>query len=310
MPRFSLIGVFKLLRPINLVVVALTQGLIYYRIILPAFQLEGLTGALTPRRFSVLCLVTLIVTASGYIVNDLRDVRIDAINKPGKNQIERLGIGNIQWLYAALILLGFLFSLELAMRMDERPLLFIYPMAVGALALYSVRLKQLPLVGNLLVASFCAGVPALLVLAERSTLRRLLEVNPGLGYDVLRICVLFMVFAFIATLLRELVKDMEDLKGDATEGRRTLPVLLGVTTSRRLALLLGGLVILFMLIPVLLGWTTFLAPPILTCMGLLLLLVIAILIQLMRARQPNDFHRLSTQLKFLLLGGLGLLIFF
>lgn len=301
----------RLVRFQNLVVVALTQILIYYRIILPALDAEGIEGVLRPWKFFELCLVTLAITASGYLINDLRDVRIDAINHPGKNMVLKLGAANVQWLFGAMVFVGYLFSLLLAFRLGERQLLFIFPLAIGVLALYSATLKSIPFIGNLLVALYCAGVPGILVLTEREALADLIAVNPVLGLDTLRVCLLFMIFAFVATLLRELVKDLEDLRGDKQEGRLTVPVLLGVATSRKLAVVLGIMVIVSILFPVFLGWPAFVQPPMLICIGLLLLALIVIVYQLTRANQHvEDYRKLSLQIKFLLVGGLGLLIFF
>ena len=310
MMPLPLFDFFRLVRLQNLLVVALTQLLIYYRVILPALGAEGIAGVLRPWKFFELSLVTLAITASGYLINDLRDVRIDAINHPGKNMVLKLGRANVQWIFGATLFVGYLFALLLAFRLGERRLLFLFPLAVGTLALYSVTLKRLPFIGNLLVALYCAGVPGILVLTERRALGQLLDVNPPLGIDTLRVCLLFMAFAFVATLLRELVKDLEDLRGDQQEGRRTLPVLLGVTTSRRLAVVLGGMVVVSILSPIFLGWPAFLQPPMLLCIGLLLLGILAILLQLLRARRQVDYHKLSLQIKLLLVGGLGLLIVF
>ncbi|MBB4078559.1 4-hydroxybenzoate polyprenyltransferase [Lewinella aquimaris] len=310
MSPLPILDFFRLIRLQNLLVVALTQILVYYRIILPALDVEGIEGVLRPWKFFELCLVTLAITASGYLINDLRDVRIDAINRPGKNMVLKIGRHNVQWLFAAMVFVGYLFALLLALRLHELQLLFIFPLAIGILALYSATLKKLPFVGNLLVALYCAGVPGILVLTERRALSALIDLNPSLGLDTVRVCILFMAFAFVATLLRELVKDLEDIRGDRQEGRRTLPVLLGVATSRRLALVLGIMVILSILSPVFLGWPAFMQPPMLICIGILLLAITAILLQLARARQQVDYHQLSMEIKFLLIGGLGLLIFF
>ena len=310
MSPLPLLDLFRLVRLQNLLVVALTQLLVYYRIILPALDAGGIAGVLSPWKFFELCLVTLSITASGYLINDLRDIRIDAINHPGKNMVLKMGRSNVQWIFAANIFVGYLFALLLAFRLDERPLLFLFPAAVSVLAAYSVSLKRLPFVGNFLVALYCAGVPGILVVTERRALGQLIELNPALGMDTLRVCLLFMAFAFVATLLRELVKDMEDLRGDRQEGRQTLPVLLGITTSRRLAVVLGIMVIFSILSPIFLGWPAFLQPPMLICIGLLIVAILVILLQLMRAQHQVDYHKLSLQIKMLLVGGLGLLIFF
>jgi 4-hydroxybenzoate polyprenyltransferase len=310
MARIPVFDFVRLFRVQNLLVVALTQLLVYYRVILPALETEGIQGVLGPWKFFELCLVTLVITASGYLINDLRDVRIDAINHPGKNRVLKLGKPNVQYLFASLVFVGYLFSLLLALRLNERQLLVLFPLAVGMLALYSVVLKRVPFVGNLLVALYCAGVPGILVVTERRAIGELIAANPGLGVDALRVCLLFMAFAFVATLLRELVKDLEDIRGDRQEGRQTLPVMFGMKTSRWVAIMLGVMVIVSILSPIFLGWPAFMQPPMLVCIAVLLFIVVLIVAQLFRARQQVDYRKLSLQLKLLLIAGLGLLIFF
>ncbi|MTB52980.1 UbiA family prenyltransferase [Lewinella sp. W8] len=310
MVNSPIIDFFRVVRLPNLLVVALTQVLVYYRIILPALAAENVANALSYWKFTELCIVTLMITASGYLINDLRDVRVDEINRPGTNPVSRLGASMVMWFYAVSLLGGFLVSLLLAFRLDQRALLWIFPVAFIVLTLYSSVLKRIPFLGNFIVATYCAAVPGILILAERNALNELLLKNPELGANTLRISVLFMVFAFVATLLRELVKDLEDIRGDREIGRRTLPVLLGVSASRRLAVVLGVMVLIAILSPVFLGWPAFMHPPMMVCIGLLLLTLVWIIVQIARAKAKVDYHRLSTHLKLFLLGGLGLLIFF
>ncbi|SEQ96108.1 UbiA family prenyltransferase [Neolewinella agarilytica] len=310
MSNYPIIPVLRLLRFPNLLVVALTQALVYYRIIQPALESIGVTGVLNKWKFFELCSVTLMITASGYLVNDLQDVKTDEINRPGTNPISVLGRDGVSWVYALMLLGGFIVSQLLAYRLDERELLWIFPVAIGMLSVYSTGMKKVPILGNFLVAAYCAGVPGILLLAERKGMLQLIETNPELGYNCLRIVLLFMAFAFLATLLRELVKDMEDLRGDREVGRRTIPVMWGIPASQKIGILLGVMVIVAILFPIFLGWPAFLAPPMLACIGVLLLALIYVMIQLWRAREPKDYHRLSTVLKFFLLGGLGLLALF
>lgn len=308
MSRLPLGALWRAFRSPNLLVVALTQGLVYFKVLRPALDAAGLEGVLTLWKLTELVLATVFITASGYLVNDLHDERIDRVNRPGTNPVERLGRPTVAWLYAGCVLGGYLLSLLLAFRLNERVLLWIYPLAVGTLAVYSTSFKRIPALGNLLVAAYCAGVPGVILLAERAAVRSLFALDAAAGQSVIRIVALFMGFAFIATLLRELVKDLEDLRGDRDGGRHTLPVLLGTPASRALALALGAVVILAILSPVLLGWPAFLTTPLLICIGGLVLALTYCLFRLVRAREPRDYHRVSTQLKLVLLLGLGLLV--
>lgn len=310
MSSYPVLDVLKVLRFPNLLVVAATQLLVYYKVLVPAFRAENIIGVLTTWKLFELVAVTLLITASGYLINDIQDAKTDQINRPGTNPVSRLGQDTVTWFYAGAVLAGFLVSQLLAYRLDERHLLWIFPLAVGALAIYSVSLKRLPALGNFVVALYCAGVPGIILLAERSAVAQLVASNHELGSNALRITLLFMLFAFLATLLRELVKDLEDLRGDREVGRRTIPVMLGSGWSRRLGLALGLLVIVAILAPVLLGWAAFLERPLLLCIGVLILAIFYIVVRLQRAREPREYHALSTQLKLVLLGGLGLLLFF
>ena len=238
MSSYPVLDVLKVLRFPNLLVVAATQLLVFYRVLQPAFQQEGIANVLTPWKLFELVLITLLITASGYLINDLQDVTTDGINRPDTNPVERLGHTTVMWFYGVCILSGFMISQLLAYRLGERHLLWIFPLAVGMLSIYSIGMKRVPVLGNVMVAVYCAGVPGILLLAEREGVRQLISTNPELGANALRVSVLFMVFAFVATLLRELVKDLEDIRGDREVGRRTIPVMWGVSLSHKLGILL------------------------------------------------------------------------
>lgn len=310
MSDYPILPILRLLRFPNLIVVGLTQWLVYFRVLEPALNAEGIAGVLTPWKFVEIMLVTLMITASGYLVNDLHDEDIDAINRPGTNPIKELGRDAVMWAYGVMLLGGFLVSLLLAFRLGERDLLWIFPLAIGLLAVYSTNMKRIPFLGNFLVAAYCAGVPGILLLAERTAVTELFSLNPSLGMSVIQVCLLFMAFAFLATILRELVKDLEDLEGDAASGRRTIPVLLGVTNSRWLALVFGLLVVAAILTPVLMGWQALLSLRLLGLGGVLILALVYILYLFYRAREHREYHHVSTLLKVFLLGGLGLLALF
>jgi len=310
MSGYPYLAVVKVLRTPNLLVVALTQLLVFYRILLPAFAAEGIASTLTDWKLVELISVTLLITASGYLINDIQDVKTDSINRPGTNPIAQLGENTVMWYYAICVFVGFMISQILAYRLGERDLLLIYPLAVGMLSIYSTGMKRVPVLGNVLVALYCAGVPGIILLAERSGVRALIAANPDAGANALRVCLLFMIFAFVATLLRELVKDLEDLRGDREVGRRTIPVMWGASRSRLFGIVLGLMVFFAILSPIFFGWPAFMAPPMLGCIIVLLIGLLYILFQLYRAETVPDYHRLSSQLKLFLLGGLGLLAFF
>ena len=300
----------RLLRLPNLLVVALTQYLVAYHILQPAFTAYDITPVLSVWKFVELTLVTVLITASGYVINDLQDEELDSINRPGTNPIKELGREQVYWYYAAMLLVGFLVSQLLAFRLGERHLLWIYPVAISILGLYSAYLKKLPLLGNVLVALYCAGVPGIILLAERNGLSQLFTAAPRLARDSLFICLLFMVFALLATLLRELVKDLEDYRGDLAVGRKTIPVLWGIPFGRSVAVALSVVVAAAIAAPFFTGWAVINRPSLLITSGLLVTALLFIAAQIIRAREQRDYHRISTELKVVLFAGLLLLVLF
>ena len=300
----------KLVRLPNLVVVAATMVLVAYHIVHPALVANGIAPVLHWTKFVEICLIILIVTASGYVINDLQDQEIDKINRPGTNPVAELGPDLVYWFYGFIVLAGFLVSTLLAFRLNERHLLWVYPVHTSILAIYSVYFKKKPLLGNLLVALYCAGVPAVILIAERHSLRKLSAAAPDVYGETLSICFLFMAFAFLATLLRELVKDLQDYEGDAALGRKTIPVMWGTSFSRGLAIGLAILVAIAILLPVLFAWPAFLQPALIGAICVLVVALLTITIQVFRARHPSDYGRVSMELKLLLLAGLLMLIFF
>lgn len=298
-------AILRLLRAPNLLLVGLTQWLVHAGVVVPALERNGLSPLLGTPELAILIGACLCVTGGGYVINDLLDREIDAINRPGQNVVERFGPGLCRYLYFGLLLLGYVLSLGLALWLGRTHLLWLYPLATLFLALYSRYLKTIPFVGNVVVAILCAGVPLLLALAEWEGLATLAEREPG----PVRILFLYALFAFLGTLLRELVKDLQDLRGDRALGRLTLPVVLGTRGGKLIGLLLVVLNLAALIFS--LNTTRWIA----TANGLTVwlwllaggLLVIGAL--LWRGRTPEAFGRLSGILKLFLVLGAGMLFF-
>jgi 4-hydroxybenzoate polyprenyltransferase len=306
-PAWLVVG--RLLRFPNLLIVALTQVLVYAYVIRDRLVEHGLAPQLPIGAFAQLVLATVLVSAAGYLINDLFDRTADRYNLAAPPAVERFGIRQSWWLYGILITLGAVLSIALAHRLSEWQWLWLYPAATLLLAAYSPYIKPRPLWGNLLVALYCAGVPGIVWLGERESLARLGAIAPTTKALIEYTLALFLVFAFIVTLLRELVKDLEDLEGDRAAGRRTLPVVVGLVPARRVALIVGAF--LAAVLPLSLSWFS-------SFPGRLLVLVVAglwgsllvLLLRLQRAAARASFGQLSRNLKWYMLGGLLFLLLF
>ena len=291
--------VFRLIRYQNILILLVTQTLIYFGLMLPAFNRNGIRADMGLAGFFWMFVITALIAISGYIINDLVDFRTDNINKADRQLVGvKIPLRTVRVTYALIALCGFLLSWIYASRHEALSLLFIYPMAVAFLAFYSYKLKSIPLLGNITVALFSAAVAIIVLLFEREGLSQLGKTHP-LSLTTLKMIVgAFGLFAFVSSLFREIVKDMEDLEGDRKAGFQTTAVYFGLRTSKKLAL---GTAMMLLLMLLFWYW--------LPAYGSLLAVVTALLMyQLSIARVKADYHRLSQRIKVLM--ALGLLYLF
>ncbi|MDX1939010.1 MAG: geranylgeranylglycerol-phosphate geranylgeranyltransferase [Saprospiraceae bacterium] len=300
-------SLFRLIRLPNLIIVALTQYLLYYKIILPILQKNAINPALQAQEFSLLVIITVLITAGGYIINDIIDLRIDRINKP-----ERVIIGKYvahqtaYWLYFCINISGFFMSIFLAFVANRTLLLFLFPGAVIGLLLYSARLKKQPLWGNLLVSFYCASVAIILWIAEQSTIEKLPESE---AIIITKILSFYTIFAFFSTLFREIVKDMEDAHGDAQDQARTIPIAWGERIAKAIAVV-SALLLFLSLVYAAFALRVNLNILGLVFIGLVGILIITSLLLLFKAKEKLQYHNLSQFAKIIMLCGILLLLFF
>ncbi|MFK7933876.1 MAG: geranylgeranylglycerol-phosphate geranylgeranyltransferase [Saprospiraceae bacterium] len=307
--RLNTTHFLRLIRFPNLIIVAFTQFLIQYAVLVPTFTTANLLPALPPIQFSLFVFSTVIIAATGYIINDILDADIDKINQPERLIISKYLSKKRAWqLYFTLTFIGFIISLYLAFFVKNLPLVFIYPSAISLLAAYSFYLKKMPFWGNLVVSIFCAFVPGVVLFAERLTYLQLQSTNYQLFTKSTLIIGGYVTFAFISTLFREIVKDMEDVEGDLRYDCRTLPIAIGIPKTKWIVIAIG---VLFLLILVQLAtilkfqkwWLALSFSTVFLIIPLLLLLY-----YLYQSVKPAEFHRVSTGAKLLMLNGLLLLI--
>lgn len=219
--------ILTLIRARNLVMIVLSQALVQACLLAPGVDWAKL---LDPG-FQVLVLSTVCIAAAGYIINDYYDVKIDAINKPDRLLVGRR-IRRRRAMFAHLILsaVGVLLGLLLSI-----PVALINLGAVLLLWGYSARLKKMLLVGNVVIALLSASM-LLVVAVYNDTLNRI-----TLG---------FALFALLISLIREIIKDVEDMKGDASFDCRTLPIVAGLRGTKLVLYPLVGLFQVFVLVVV------------------------------------------------------------
>ena len=243
-----MIGIFRL--P-NLFIVALTQYLLHYLVLMPALNKAGLSPSLNFFHFSLLVLTTLLIAAGGYVINDIVDYKIDLINKPDRIFIgKNISQSSAVLLYGFLTMLGTAVALYLADHVNNYWLFFIYPATVILLFFYSLFFKKMPLLGNLVVSFFCAGVAGIILFSERRAFIGILENQPDMGQKISLIFYGYVIFAFLSTLLREIIKDMEDQEGDKQAGLKTLPITYGTDAAKFFSLAVSMVLIAGLLLSI------------------------------------------------------------
>lgn len=297
----------RLIRFPNLIIVALTQYLLQYLVIVDGLNSIHLKPLLPSFQFFLLSLSTVLIAAGGYIINDIEDIEIDKINKPIHKQIVgRIYPLSMAWyMYILSIAIGFLISLYLAFYIHDFIQLLIYPAAVLLLWAYSKWFKRMALVGNLVVSFFCAFVAWVVFYAQSLYQPSVEDTKTGYFFFTISsifIFVIYAVFAFISTLFREIIKDIEDAEGDKLENCHTLPILIGTEKSKWLAFVVG---LLFLAFTIYISFEANLTnyQIILLNLSISLPLIYALFL-LLKAKEKQDFSYLSKLAKFIMLSGL------
>jgi len=164
---------FRLVRWANLLIMVFIQFALYYVLVDRFYGMVGVTPALGYTFLSLLVVVTVLVSAAGYIINDYFDIRVDRINKPGKMVIEkhinyRAALTMAWILNAVAVVLGF----YLARESGSWRLGLLFPMVIMMLWLYSINYKRTVLWGNIAVALLSAMVVLFVWLFEFFMLRQ------------------------------------------------------------------------------------------------------------------------------------------
>jgi 4-hydroxybenzoate polyprenyltransferase len=304
----SIYTIIRLIRLPNLLIVAATQFFIYSLLLLPSLQEYAIEPILDKPHFVLFVVVTILITIMGYVINDIRDVESDRLNKPNKAIIDiHISTQSAFRLYYSIFVVGLIMAFYLAWHVNNLLLVGIYPLAVGLLHLYSTHLKQKVLVGNTLVSLFCAGVAGIVLFAEREAINDLLQYNPMLGRQVLFILSWYMVFAFLSTMYREVIKDLEDLKGDSQQQCTTLPIVYGVKKTKAVAITMGISLMLMIFLSMIQEYLPFsLAGVIMVIILVMVPLAISFLL-LYKAQKKKEYHQISQLVKLIMVGGIMLL---
>lgn len=267
----------------------------------------GLPFTLNEFQFFLLVLATALICAGGYVINDYFDVQIDAVNKPDKQIIgKKIAPEKAFNFYLILTVIGLGLGVYLSLAIDYWKLVTIFVVVIALLYLYSIAFKRMVFIGNFIVALLTA-ISVIIVMLFEPSLYNL--ARPG-DYYIAGLCTKYIMgisfFAFALTVVREIVKDIQDIEGDRKYNAKTLPVKYG---ARRTVLIAE----LFLLVTI--GGLLYLNFTVFNIFGNIYLIYILVLVafllfigfRLFNAGTKKEYGVISTLLKISMVVGLGLM---
>ena len=276
-------SLFSVVRGYNILIIILAQYLASIFIMAPGKSLKEIVLDVSLFMLVVACAA---VIAGGYIINNFYDSEKDLINRPRKTQLDRLVSQNTK--------LSFYFILNFvaviaASYVSFRAVLFFAAYIFG-IWIYSHKLKKWTLIGNI-VAATLAITPFFAIFLYYGNLDVVIFVHAS--------------FLFLVIMMRELVKDLENIKGDLAQNYKTIPIVLGEQSSKWMLTALAGLTIIptyFLINHFDIGYMYFYFYG-----GVLLLLVF--LLVLWRSREKIHYLVLHNILKLIIVAGVFSIIF-
>lgn len=292
--------------------IAFTQFLLRYLILQKVMQQHGIQLELNDGLFYLVVISTVLIAAAGYIINDYFDVKTDLINHPdtvvvGRAIKRRMAI----ILHISITLLGIVIGMYAALRTGYLRLAVFHIGAAFLLWVYSTHLKKKLLIGNLVVSLLTAAVAFMPLVYEMGVLQKnnpgFLQSHQHLILSCLKITCIFALFAFITSLAREIIKDIEDYEGDKETGGHTMPIVWGIVSSKLSAFFLLIITSILLLVVV---YNTVKAQRLLLSVHnvyillTLILPLLALAFYVLNAARSRQFKKASLLLKVIMLMGL------
>lgn len=307
------IAFLKLIRVENLIIVVLTQTFLHYLVFQKIFTEANIPSNIYIKLFGLIVISTVLIAAAGYIINDYFDVKTDMINHPETVVVDK--VIKRRWaiiLHMTFTGLGILLGIFTALKTGYLRLALFHIITAVTLWFYSTHFKKQLLVGNIVVSLLTASVPFLTFVFEIAYLQKTIPEFAANHIPVIlsasKITLIFCLFAFITSLAREIIKDMEDIDGDKATGGKTMPISWGIETSKAVCFFLMSITIILLLVVI---YNTIkykgeliTLPNMYILFGLVCPLI-TLIYMTVRANSPKQFKHASLFLKLIMLLGIG-----
>lgn len=273
----KIVSMFSVIRGYNIPIIALAQYLSAIFILAP--EKRALSVLLDFNLF-IIVIVSSLTIASGYIINNFYDSEKDLINRPNKSQLDRLVSQKTKLkVYFTVNFIVFLLSFFVSFR----AVLF-FSTYIFMIWFYSHKLKKMAIVGNM-TAAFLAVLPFFAILLYYKNIYPQIFAHAN--------------FLFLLLIIREIIKDLENIKGDIANDYQTIPVMFGESTAKKIITLLTVLTI----IPIYFLVEIFEVGYMDIYFYVSLIILIFFLQKLWKSKSKPDYLKLHNMLKFLVVSG-------
>ena len=288
----------KLIRYQNLLMLAFMQLVFRYLFLKQSY----VDLALTDFNYILLVIATVCIAAGGYVINNIMDQDTDEIAKP-QNRVVGVSISETvayNW-YIGLTIVGVGIGFYLSNVIYKATFASMFILVATLLYMYATSFKQIPVLGNIVVA---------LMLSTSIIIIGLFDILPAIDVDnrfrmkeAFDILMHYAIFAFIINLIREIVKDMEDMDGDYQSGINTLPIAIGIQKTK---IIVGVLTIISIGILAYYVNSNFFELDYVVYYAMTLIVgpLIYFGVKLINAANKKEFHHLSLVLKIILFFGI------
>jgi 4-hydroxybenzoate polyprenyltransferase len=294
-----------MLRVPNLLIIALTFLLLRYFVFIPVYSAFSITPGMGSLQYLLMITATILIAAAGYISNDYFDVITDEVNKPDKKYIGlQITAGTALSISIFFSFFAIVLSIWLSILAESWLPAILLLTALAVAWWYAISLKKTLLWGNIAVAGMSAGTIAMAWIIENQCS----HVSDVPFRIITNIITAISIFAFLLSMMREIVKDIEDMEGDSLINCRSLPIVKGIPFTKTILLVFTVITILFLII----SQIYLVQIPRLIAAAWLLICVEIPLIYFIKslasATIRADYHKLSTLLKWIMIGGIGSII--
>lgn len=273
----KLLSLFSVVRGYNILMIALAQYLASIYILGHDLPLRDVVFDLN---LLFIVMSSALVIASGYIINNFYDAEKDLINKPKKSMLDRKVSQRFKLTtYFILNLLAVVIASYVSFRA-----VFFFSAYIFGIWFYSHKLKKMPLVGNIVSATLAIS-PFFAVFVYYKNFEAVIFVHA--------------VFLFLLILAREMIKDLENMKGDLAQNYRTIPIICGASVSKVCIAMLA----LLTLIPAILLIINFDVGHMNLYFMSCIVFLIVFLVLLTKAKTKKHYVMLHNILKFIIIVG-------